>query len=463
MSGRVIKSGSTDQYCEVKVWTTADGVPNTTLAYNTSGLAIWYQIGNAAPIEVVVGGSPAPATMSAGGAHADWGIYHVAQGRYKIGLADAVVASAANVTVWIVFTDCDSAPCEIDVVGYDKTAVAVGANTVAPATLADVQGELPTNFGDLLINASGHIERVVLVDTTTTNTDMRGTEDASTHSAADVLTAFGTGTWATAITWNAAWDAEVQSEVNDALVALDLDSALIDQGAERAVNVDVNHRVHSHVYDMQANTITASALAADAVAEIQSGLATSAALQVVDGNVDLIAAYTSALLARVTSTVATLWANLTAMITGSGATAKFTTTALENGPAGGGGGGSVNVLPATGIVAERAAGVTLTPIVGETISQSITLYQPDGTTAVYMSGKTLAIVFETMSGIDVAVVASGNITISGDSSNVLTFAYPSAVTATERVLRFAIRDASAPLTMYLQGVCSVGSAPRVDT
>ena len=97
----------------------------------------------------------------------------------------------------------------------------------------------------------------------------------STHTAANVLTALGTGTWATAIPWNAAWDAEVQSEVNDALVALDLDSALIAQGAERAVNVDVNHRVHSHVYDMQANTITASALAADAVAEIQSGLATS--------------------------------------------------------------------------------------------------------------------------------------------------------------------------------------------
>tara|TARA_R110002126_G_scaffold291482_1_gene453133 strand:- start:676 stop:1611 length:936 start_codon:yes stop_codon:yes gene_type:complete len=121
MSGRTIQAGSTDQYCEVKVWTTADGVPNTTLVYNTAVMAIWYQIGNAAAVEVVVGGSPAPATMSAGGAHADWGIYHIAQGRYKIGLADAVVSAAANVTVWIVFTDCDSAPCEIDVVGYDKT------------------------------------------------------------------------------------------------------------------------------------------------------------------------------------------------------------------------------------------------------------------------------------------------------------------------------------------------------
>jgi len=160
MSGRTIKAGLTDQYCEVKVWTTADGVPNTTLVYNTAALAIWYQIGNAAPVEVVVGGSPAPATMAAGGSHADWGIYHVAQGRYKIGLADAVVSAAANVTVWIEFTDCDSAPCEIDVVGYDKTAAAVGANTVAPATPANVTTStstitalLPANFNTLVITA----------------------------------------------------------------------------------------------------------------------------------------------------------------------------------------------------------------------------------------------------------------------------------------------------------------------
>lgn len=36
----------------------------------------------------------------------------------------------------------------------------------------------PVNFSDLGINASGHVERVVLVDTTTTNTDMRGTDSA---------------------------------------------------------------------------------------------------------------------------------------------------------------------------------------------------------------------------------------------------------------------------------------------
>jgi hypothetical protein len=128
----------------------------------------------------------------------------------------------------------------------------------------------------------------------------------------------------------------------------------------------------------------------------------------------------------------------------------------------GGGGSSVNVLPATGIVANRSPGVTLLPVVGETISQSITLYQSDGTTALDLSGKTLKIIFETMNGADVAVVLAADIAIGGTDDNVVTFAYPSAVTSSERVLRFAIRDAAAPLTMYLQGVCSVVAAPKVD-
>lgn len=125
-------------------------------------------------------------------------------------------------------------------------------------------------------------------------------------------------------------------------------------------------------------------------------------------------------------------------------------------------GGVVNVLPAVGIVADRSPGATINPVVGETISQSITLYATDGVTPVSLAGKTLAIVFETMAGADVAVIANANIAVSGASSNVVTFAYPSAVTASERMLRFAIKDAAAPLTEYLKGLCNVTSGPRVD-
>ena len=39
----------------------------------------------------------------------------------------------------------------------------------------------PANFADLAINGSGHIERVTLTDTTTTNSDMRGTDGVPTN------------------------------------------------------------------------------------------------------------------------------------------------------------------------------------------------------------------------------------------------------------------------------------------
>ncbi len=48
----------------------------------------------------------------------------------------------------------------------------------------------------------------------------------STHSAADVVTALGTGTTLTAVPWNASWDAEVQSEVQDAIEVNHLDHLL---------------------------------------------------------------------------------------------------------------------------------------------------------------------------------------------------------------------------------------------
>jgi len=45
----------------------------------------------------------------------------------------------------------------------------------------------PTNFAALGINASGHVSRVTLVDTTTTNTDMRGTDGAYTGTPPTVV------------------------------------------------------------------------------------------------------------------------------------------------------------------------------------------------------------------------------------------------------------------------------------
>jgi hypothetical protein len=124
---------------------------------------------------------------------------------------------------------------------------------------------------------------------------------------------------------------------------------------------------------------------------------------------------------------------------------------------------NVSIVPAVGISADRSPGITLNAFVGETIETAITLYQTDGTTPVVLTGKSLVIPFETRQGVDVATVGSNDITIGGPSDNVVTFNMPAAATTLERTLRFAIRDASAPKTVYLQGILSVRRAAQVDS
>jgi hypothetical protein len=72
---------------------------------------------------------------------------------------------------------------EIDSNSTQLAAILLDTGTTIPSTLSGLltstafTNALPTNFGALGINASGHISRVTLVDT---NTDMRGTDSALT-------------------------------------------------------------------------------------------------------------------------------------------------------------------------------------------------------------------------------------------------------------------------------------------
>ena len=114
----------------------------------------------------------------------------------------------------------------------------------------------PTNFGALGINASGHVLRVVLVDTTTVNSDMRGTDNAALASS-----------------WTATRAAY-------------LDSVLLAQNAnQRTVQVTGSNHVASDVHAFQADVIDSAAIAASAVTELQAGLATAANLLIVSDRV----------------------------------------------------------------------------------------------------------------------------------------------------------------------------------
>jgi hypothetical protein len=112
----------------------------------------------------------------------------------------------------------------------------------------------PNNFASLAINSSGHVSRVVLVDTTTVNTDMRGTDNAALASV---------------------WTSTRGSY---------LDSVLLAANANRTVQVTGSNHVAADVHESQpgsihattfdAGAIDAAALAADAASEIASAVRT---------------------------------------------------------------------------------------------------------------------------------------------------------------------------------------------
>lgn len=90
----------------------------------------------------------------------------------------------------------------VDVSGKVAATVASGddADAVSIKSTIGVAGVGLTNLGDA---------RLANLNATVSS--------RSSHSAADVVTALGTGTTLTAVPWNAAWDAEVESECTDAL------------------------------------------------------------------------------------------------------------------------------------------------------------------------------------------------------------------------------------------------------
>ncbi len=169
-------------------------------------------------------------------------------------------------------------------------AVTVGTNN--DKTGYALTQAFPSNFAALGINGSGHISRVTLVDTTTTNTDMRGTNNAALASS---------------------WTATRAGY---------LDSVLIAANSNRTVQVTGSHHVAADIHELQPAVIDSTRFAAGAIDS--NALAASAATEIATAVGSL-----------------TQLVDLTTMIVNDGtANARFSTSALQNAPSGGGGGGT---------------------------------------------------------------------------------------------------------------------------
>ncbi len=142
------------------------------------------------------------------------------------------LATPTNITAGTITTVSGNVDGSVNSV---TTGVTVSTNN--DKTGYSLSQSFPANFAALGINASGHVERVVLVDTTTENMDMRGTNDALLAASyvvpptvgeidAELSGAHGAGSWITADI--SGISTLTQSDVRDAvgLATADLDTQL---------------------------------------------------------------------------------------------------------------------------------------------------------------------------------------------------------------------------------------------
>jgi hypothetical protein len=145
--------------------------------------------------------------------------------------------------------------------GTGTAQLSVASGLVTVGTNNDKTGysltqAFPANFASLGINASGHISRVTLVDTTTTNTDMRGTDGAALASS---------------------WTSTRAGYLDSVLLAANSNRTVQVTGSQHvAADLHESQPESIHATTFDAGSIDAAALATDAAAEIAGAVLTTA-------------------------------------------------------------------------------------------------------------------------------------------------------------------------------------------
>lgn len=172
-----IKAGTTDVSVVCRAIDSADGTPETAFDHATSGIDLKYRREGAANVDITEAALAALTT-----AHTDGGVEQIGNGYFRLDLPDAACAAGvAGVMVHGVATDMVIIGCYIQLIVntpedvYTRVGAPAGASVSADLAVIEAQ-----------------------------------TDDIGTA-----------GAGLTAVPWNAAWDAEVQSEATDALNAYD--------------------------------------------------------------------------------------------------------------------------------------------------------------------------------------------------------------------------------------------------
>jgi hypothetical protein len=430
----ILKYNVADQIAYFRAYDT-DGTAKTDLDSSTTGLTLSVFRVGASSVSIASLSDKAADDST----HADGAIRSVGGNLYTIDIPDAATATQVpSIVVRGSYTGGVVEGLEHPIVAYDPAVNYASATKAADieTDTQDIQNRLPATLNsgrmvsyveDVATAAQDQIaDAVASLNPSGKGADTLGGQIARTYTNSEeaeiIIGAIVQDT------------IDIQNRLPAALVGGRMDSYL----AATANNV-ITHNT------LATNCISNSQLATSAINAIQSGLATSAELTTVEGKVDIID---------------TIVDKLDTTVELDGAVYRFTENALEQAPTGGGGG--TTIIPAASFAPARTDTTNLIAYIGETISQVLVVYEADGTTPLDLSGKTLTVVFEDMETGDTGVVASASVTVSGDNNNIVTFAYPSAVTDEIGQFRYALRDEAAPKTVYSQGLLLVKAAANKD-
>lgn len=155
-----VKKATTDVTVYVKVIDSTDGSAETGVAYDTSGIDLWYMREGADHTAIT------EATQTAAGAHSDGGFVHISDGWCRLDLPDAACAAGVDhVYVGGTVTGMIVLGVAINLVDYDPFDSVRMGMTALPNAAADAAGGLPIS------DAGGLDMDAILADTNELQTD----------------------------------------------------------------------------------------------------------------------------------------------------------------------------------------------------------------------------------------------------------------------------------------------------
>lgn len=166
----IVKKGATDRSVPMYAFDNTTGLAKTDLAYNSTGIALWYRREGAAQTAITEATLAALTT-----AHTDGGFLAVGDGEYRLDLPDAAFASGANyVDYGGTATGFTLVGGRVRLVNIDLEDTVRAGLTALPNAAADAAGGLPiSDAGGLDMDAAA--AAAVAADLRGTRTTLRGT------------------------------------------------------------------------------------------------------------------------------------------------------------------------------------------------------------------------------------------------------------------------------------------------